>query len=558
MDSSKNMRTPVKIFRHNVTDENVRQTTEKEISDGIDNDYTPGSVMFSSIGHDESRKATLTPGPVYIPGDSIIRKTPGAGSERVNPAFEHSFNMERRNSSSEKLSIDERQSMSPRGDYMKDLVDNLTNYSFSPRLPRDPAAGSPYCPPGSIGMSGSLFGLEALATDPPHPNHHSSPLLSQFDQSDMLSTPGFQLGSGRGTSLLSRPLYELPKQAQSKPDISLITSVEHKAHNILQTPDRGSSLSATMSHRLTAQQPVPQSLSVLLSDSDESLARSGKEDPEEQFFSPGKNIHSVPFYPQSMHPPSQPHAQYMGYHGAPDQKVGPSSHFSASGLGSHSNDPSPPMSMSSLMPPRSSAEPYMYHQHQHQHPNQHFYPSGRMYHPAGPPTGSTGGGSVFSDLHHHSHGQGYPPLPPGGLSEGSGAFATGYSADSKSVIGSNRFSSRSGNSSLTSSINSDASSVGSLLYSSSESKEMLSERPSSPKPTHKSETPPQVESPVSKSIYKNFSKIFKTKETESVKDAVSYAQAELPKIPDKIKWRVYIDLADTLKRNSLYDDVSEV
>lgn len=64
-----------------------------------------------------------------------------------------------------------------------------------------------------------------------------------------------------------------------------------------------------------------------------------------------------------------------------------------------------------------------------------------------------------------------------------------------------------------------------------------------------------VESPVSKSIYKNFLKSFKTKESESFSDAIAYALNEFPSIPEKVRWRAYIDVADTLKRNSHYGDV---
>lgn len=65
-----------------------------------------------------------------------------------------------------------------------------------------------------------------------------------------------------------------------------------------------------------------------------------------------------------------------------------------------------------------------------------------------------------------------------------------------------------------------------------------------------------VESPVSKSIYKNFLKGFKTREGESFSEAIAYALAELSNIPEKIRWRAYIDVADTLKRNSHYGDVT--
>jgi hypothetical protein len=76
-------------------------------------------------------------------------------------------------------------------------------------------------------------------------------------------------------------------------------------------------------------------------------------------------------------------------------------------------------------------------------------------------------------------------------------------------------------------------------------------RSSSPKP--RSEL---VESPVSKSMYKNFFKSFKTKEGESFSEAITYAVNELANVPEQVRWRAYIDVADTLKRNSHYGDVS--
>jgi hypothetical protein len=77
-------------------------------------------------------------------------------------------------------------------------------------------------------------------------------------------------------------------------------------------------------------------------------------------------------------------------------------------------------------------------------------------------------------------------------------------------------------------------------------------RPSSPKPSRSD----LVESPVSKSLYKNFLKSFKTKEGESFSEAITYAVKELENVPEKVRWRAYIDVADTLKRNSHYGDVS--
>jgi hypothetical protein len=64
----------------------------------------------------------------------------------------------------------------------------------------------------------------------------------------------------------------------------------------------------------------------------------------------------------------------------------------------------------------------------------------------------------------------------------------------------------------------------------------------------------QVESPNSKASYKSFAKQFALKEAISVDDALRFAQEEAVKVPPKIKWRVYIDAADLLKRNYRFDE----
>lgn len=74
-------------------------------------------------------------------------------------------------------------------------------------------------------------------------------------------------------------------------------------------------------------------------------------------------------------------------------------------------------------------------------------------------------------------------------------------------------------------------------------------RPTSPKPRNE-----LVESPESKSAYKKFLKDFKMRESESIIGAVIYASNQIQDVPDKIRWRAYIDVADTLKRNSRYED----
>lgn len=81
------------------------------------------------------------------------------------------------------------------------------------------------------------------------------------------------------------------------------------------------------------------------------------------------------------------------------------------------------------------------------------------------------------------------------------------------------------------------------------------ETPRIPQPSPSSRTE-LVESPVSKSMYKNFFKNFKSKEGESFSEAITFADNELKNVPEKVRWRAYIDVADTLKRNSRYGDVS--
>ena len=64
----------------------------------------------------------------------------------------------------------------------------------------------------------------------------------------------------------------------------------------------------------------------------------------------------------------------------------------------------------------------------------------------------------------------------------------------------------------------------------------------------------QVESPNSKASYKFFFKQFAQKEAISVEEALRFAQEEAVKISPKIKWRVYLDAADLLRRNNRFED----
>ena len=536
-DTSVGMRTPVKSFRPNITDENMKQCSDKEIAESFENEYSVSSISFSSIGHDDTRKATLTPGPVYYPSEVLFRKTPGAGSERPAilqaTAFEHSFDLDRINSSGEKLPSEERSSVSPRGSdcfFFKDIVDSITS-ADSPRLPRS--------------ASSEVLGLS--------PDRSTSESLFTFDElsdESPLAVDGFV-----GPPLRDPPLphqqallwHHSPHFPPRKNDHFNDTLLEHKPYDPLRT-----SLSPPppLGPLLAPPAPSLPLLDVLTPVISESLPNE-----ETDFFSPGKNIHSEPFVPQNFrqgrgegrHHSGYEYPGHRGHEMAPPPPTFPTRPPPASTLTSAGTS----YDTTKRMPPiHPSAEPSLLHRSPPHHASVH--PPG--FHYAHPGPGSAGCIEVFSnDLYHFHDIHGYPPLhPSASLAPDLAAFS---GMDPKS-LGPMRFPRppQSHSVSSLSSVSSDASSCNGLISSSGgESKEpMPSKRPTSPKP--KTIDQPQAESPVSKSIYKNFSKVFKLKEGESVSDAVTFAQLELPRIPDKVKWRVYIDLADTLKRNSLYDD----
>jgi tetratricopeptide (TPR) repeat protein len=82
--------------------------------------------------------------------------------------------------------------------------------------------------------------------------------------------------------------------------------------------------------------------------------------------------------------------------------------------------------------------------------------------------------------------------------------------------------------------------------------------------------PPQsstefVESPRTKHMYKEFYRIFRVKERESLEAARIYATDALSWVPDKSKWKIYLELAEIAKRNNefvearrLYEQVTNL
>ena len=75
------------------------------------------------------------------------------------------------------------------------------------------------------------------------------------------------------------------------------------------------------------------------------------------------------------------------------------------------------------------------------------------------------------------------------------------------------------------------------------------------------------ESPHTRTVFKDFYKIFRAKEKFSVEDAESYAESCLrnPEIPSKIHWKIYLELADLSKRENhfakariFYEKVNEL
>jgi hypothetical protein len=66
----------------------------------------------------------------------------------------------------------------------------------------------------------------------------------------------------------------------------------------------------------------------------------------------------------------------------------------------------------------------------------------------------------------------------------------------------------------------------------------------------------QVESASSRAAYKAFSKVFAQKEAVSVDDALQYASEAIITMPEDIKWRIYVDAGDLMKRHNRMSKVS--
>ncbi len=67
-----------------------------------------------------------------------------------------------------------------------------------------------------------------------------------------------------------------------------------------------------------------------------------------------------------------------------------------------------------------------------------------------------------------------------------------------------------------------------------------------------------VESPHSKSKYKEFYRELRNKERESLEAATLYAEQSLQYMPEKMKWRVYLELADLAKRSNDFDKARQL
>ncbi len=63
-----------------------------------------------------------------------------------------------------------------------------------------------------------------------------------------------------------------------------------------------------------------------------------------------------------------------------------------------------------------------------------------------------------------------------------------------------------------------------------------------------------IESPATKSAYKEFYRALRAKEKSSVDEAEQFALESLSHIPENLKWRVYLELADLSKRRNSFDE----
>lgn len=67
-----------------------------------------------------------------------------------------------------------------------------------------------------------------------------------------------------------------------------------------------------------------------------------------------------------------------------------------------------------------------------------------------------------------------------------------------------------------------------------------------------------IESPRTKNLYKEFYKVYRNKERESLDSAKAYVVEALTWIPDKSRWKIYLELAEIAKRNNEFDEVRDL
>mmetsp|Transcript_10471 Transcript_10471/g.15963 ORF Transcript_10471/g.15963 Transcript_10471/m.15963 type:complete len:1224 (+) Transcript_10471:145-3816(+) len=463
-------RSPVKLV--SLAEEPLQDTPEKEIIESLEDNHNYGEqgYLFSSIGFMESRKATLTPGPVYFPQEGPIRKTPGAGERpglsditgNLAGAFEHSIHLDRRESPA-----DRQQAL-------------LSFGNLSPRVERKSSFGENY----------SLHDLVESIQNP-----HSQGTFSN-ERDELYPTGGF---SGKDIFSEQEPFwpYRDSSYNQSIPRSSSKATKNLHIEEQQEVYDH-SKYSGHRKHYLDDEDGNRFHIEEVGQGRGYGSIEAAPPPSLGLEFSPGKNIYSQPFYPQhfqqqpTFHPEPSPPRQPIQQPHQTGYSSQPPSH-TTNGKHGHMTDPPPGYEPIYRQQPGAWVNSQL-----HRHvPRQQKGGYGAETKPLN--LQSQDKPHLTTQQHPHPS---YVQHPPNRQQRDVVGCATGSDRRSKS-------------------------------------------------PKNRQE---QVESPVSKSIYKNFVKEFKSKEGESVVEAVAYAKSEIPKIPEKVKWRVFIDVADTLKRNSRYDD----
>jgi len=80
------------------------------------------------------------------------------------------------------------------------------------------------------------------------------------------------------------------------------------------------------------------------------------------------------------------------------------------------------------------------------------------------------------------------------------------------------------------------------------------QRRSKEDPTKATRQDQHMESASGKAAYKAFAKVFTQKEAVSVDDALAYASEAVKKAPVDIKWHIYVDAADLMRRHNRFDE----